>query len=170
MSLAPEFQGQWVSDPIPDDFVARVRRRVESGLLIPGNRVRADYRVRSEERDSISFGAEGFGTAYAIGLNEVTLRRVGRDQVHYHVTFWRWTRMAVVHSLLLGLTLAALYAGVPGVRREVHAYPSGPPIFWGMLGFWSLAWPWLLTAFHRGPAERALRRILHETLGGTESR
>ena len=166
MRMIPEFEGDLALGTVPDDFVERIRRRVESGLLQPGSRTRADYRVRSSDRDSIVFGAEGFSTAYAIGLNEVRLSRVGRDQVHYQVSYWRWTRAAVAHSALIGLVLAALYASLPGVRRDVSLYPAGKVIFWSMVGFWGLVWPWLLAAWHRGFAERALRRVLSETLGG----
>ena len=164
MRMVPEFEGDLSLRAIPDDFVERVRRRVEGGLLQPGNRVRADYRVRSSDRDSIAFGAEGFATAYAIGLNEVRLRRVGRDQVHYQVSFWRWTWAAVVHGALMGVVLTAMYLVMPSVRRDVGLYPAGPAIFWCMVGFWGLLWPWILAAGHRGHAERALRRVLSETL------
>ena len=164
MRFLPEFEGDLALSAVPDDFVERIRRRIENGLLQPGSRARADYRVRSSDRDSIVFGAEGFGTAYAIGLNEVRLSRVGRDQVHYQVSYWRWTRAAVVHSALIGLVLVAMYLWIPGVKRDVELHAGGPAIFWSMVGFWSLLWPWLLAAWHRGHAERALRRVLSETL------
>ena len=51
------------------------------------------------------------------------------------------------------------------LTREVHAYgPRVPAMFWGMISFWGVFFPWLGSAFHRRFAEKALRRILSETL------
>ncbi|MGH7729832.1 MAG: hypothetical protein ACRENJ_01110 [Candidatus Eiseniibacteriota bacterium] len=170
ISFAPEFEGELSFESLPDDFVTRIRARVDAGLLSPGTRARADYRVRAADRDGIAFGAEGWLTAYNVGLNEVTVRRVGRNQLQYQVTFWRWTRYAVVHGLVLAAVFLIGYLTWPQLRRDVAAYPHGLWLAGVMMGFFSLAWPWVMTALHRRPAEQALRRILTEAIGGTKAR
>src|SRR5207249_2375643 len=95
--------------------------------------------------------------------------RTGPNRVGYKVSYWKWTRIAATHGALLGLVFLACYVFLPGMRREVHGHTYGPTLFWGQISFWCLLWPWLLSAFHRGPAERALQRILRETLSGPEA-
>lgn len=162
--LTPEFAGQVTVDRLPDDFVSRIRKRVEDGLLSPGRRTRADYRVHSVGRDEIRFGAAGLPTAYNVGLNEVTVVRSRPDRVRYRVSYRRWARTAVLHGALLGLVFLIGFSAMPALRRDVDSYPHGRLLFWAIVGFFSLAWPWLLVAMHRPAAERALQRILRETL------
>ena len=162
--FVPEFEGEMTFESLPEDFVDRLRQRIETGLLSPGLRTRADYRVTSSDRDAIRFEAHGFLTAYNVGLNDVTVRRSGRSQVHYHVTYWRWTWYAVANSLLPAFCLALANAFLPAVRSAFADVPGGLPSLLGILGFFSLMWPWVLTALHRRFAEQALQRILRETL------
>jgi len=161
----PEFEGELELARIPDDFVARMRKRVEAGLLWPGIRSRANYSVRSAGRDEINFGADDLLTAYNVGLNDVSVRRQGSNAVHYHATFWRWTWTAVAHGAILGTIIVVCAFVVPDMRRQIDTTPSGLYLFAGLLVFFSLLWPWILTAFHRKFAEKALRRILSEVMG-----
>ena len=160
----PHFSGHLALDPLPEDFAARLQRRVENGLLVPGRRDRADYHVMARDRSGIHFVARGFLTTYNLGLNDVSVNRAGGNQVRYEVTFWGWTRLAVLQGLLLGTTLATVYVLSARFRDDVASHQHGAWLFWGLGAFWSLVWPWVLTALHRPHAERALRRILHETL------
>jgi len=164
--FVPVFEGHLTVDPLPEDFATLIQRRVESGLLAPGRRDRADYEVTSKDRSGLTFVARGLLTTYNVGLNDVTVGRSGANRICYHVSFWGWTRIALVHGLLLGAVLAAAFALYPPMRRDVAGYPYGAWLFWGMAAFWSLIWPWLLSAIHKPHAEGALRRILSETLGG----
>ncbi len=166
--LHPEFEGEFSVDRVPDDFVQRLERRVAEGLLIPGRRVRANYEVRSSGRDALTFEAADFLTAYAVGLNHVEVRGAGRT-VSYQVRFDRWSRYVTLHGLALGLALAAVYL-VPAVRRDVQSYAAGPVLFWGMLLFWSLAWPRIMVALHAPFARKLLERVLREVLEGTGER
>lgn len=168
--FVPEFEGEMTFESLPEDFVDRIRQRVETGLLSPGLRTRADYRVTSSDRDAIRFGARGFLTTYNVGLNDVTVRRSGRSQVHYHVTYWRWTWYAVANGLLPAIALALANAFFPAVRQAFTNVPGGLSSLLGILGFFALVWPWLLSALHRRFAEQALRRILRETLGKGSAR
>ena len=52
----------------------------------------------------------------------------------------------------------------PEMRREIVKVPYGPYVFWSLVALFGAAWPWLLTAFHRGFAERALQRVLRDAL------
>lgn len=164
--LLPQFEGHLTLDPLPEDFATRVQRRVESGLLAPGRRDRADYEITSKDRTGLTFVARGFLTTYNIGLNEVTVGRSGANRIRYQVSYWGWARIAVAHGLLLGAVLAAAFALYPPVRRDIVEYRHGLLMFWGMAAFWCLIWPWLLSALHKPHAERALRQILAETLSG----
>ena len=159
----PEFEGELRPARIPDDFVARVRKRVEAGLLFPGVRSRANYSVRSAGRDEISFGADDLLTAYNVGLNDVSVRRQG-DAVRYHAKYWRWTWTAVAHGAILGTVIVICAFVIPDMRRQIDTTPYGLYLFSGLLAFFCLLWPWILTAFHRRFAEKALRRILSEVV------
>jgi len=160
----PEFEGDLELVRVPDDFVTRIRKRVEGGLLQPGNRRRANYAVRSSGRDEIEFSAEDLLTAYSIGLNDVRVERRNPNVIHYHVTFWRWVRIAVTHGLILAIGLLVCAAVLPTFRRQVESYPQGYPVLVGMVVFWCVLWPWILTAIHRRSAEGTLRRILQDTM------
>jgi hypothetical protein len=163
----PEFEGELAVDPLPEDFATRLQRRVETGLLTPGSLHRADYQVIAKDRNRVTFVARGFLTRYNVGLNEVTVRRGAGGRLHYRVSYWAWTLIAVAHGLLLGATMAGVYALIPGMRREMAQYPYGAWLYWGNVAIWCVVWPWLLSALHKPHAERALKRILSETLSGS---
>jgi|SRR5262245_12516912 len=156
-SFHPSFAGQITVDHVPEDFLDRIEQRVISGLFLPGKRRRANYRVVAKSSETLEFEAVDFATAYAIGLNHVVVRRIGGDTVSYEVSFARWARTAVIHGAVIGLLLAIVFLVSPGDR--IRSWLS-----WGTLAFWSLAWPWLLTAIHRPFAARALEAILREEL------
>ena len=161
----PEFEGELTLPSVPDDFTARIQRRLEAGLLMAGYRgPRTNYHVETMDRRSITFASSGFLTHYNVGLNRVTLTRVDPSRIAYKVSYWKWTLLAVAHGALLALVFVACYALMPGMRRDIDAYRYGPAMFWSMVASWCLVWPWVLTAFHRRPVELALQRILRETL------
>lgn len=163
-SFRPAFEGSVSADPVPDDVFDRIERRLADGLLVPGSRRRASYRVTTRSADSLEFEAVGFLTAYAIGLNHVRLQRTDRTTIAYQVDFARWNRYAVIHGLLVGLAAGAPCL-IPSVWHDVRGYAYGPQVYLGMVSFWGLAWPWLLTAIHRPFARNALERILRQVLG-----
>ncbi len=160
----PEFEGELRLARIPEDFVARIRKRIEDGLFVPGRRSRADYVVRTSGLDEIAFGAKGLLTAYNLGLNEVSIRRAGPDGLRYRVVYWRWTWTAVAHGALIGLVFVLVFFASSEMRREVASYSFGAHLFWGLVVFFCVLWPWILSAMHRRFAENALQRILREVL------
>lgn len=103
-------------------------------------------------------------TAYNVGLNNVDVRRAGPTTLAYHVSFWRWTWHAVAHGTLLGAILLICLAAFPEMRREIAAYSFGPVLFWSILLFFCVLWPWILTALHRPVAEKTLQQILREVM------
>ncbi|HKW58658.1 MAG TPA: hypothetical protein VJR46_02765 [Candidatus Dormibacteraeota bacterium] len=165
-AFSPTYEGVIEVAAVPDDFSDRMARRVQTGLLSPGSRRRADYVVRSQSRDAISFAARGFWTAYAIGLNEVELRRESLQRIAYHGSFRRWATYAAIHGLLLSVfVLAAVVVWSDG-RRELAQTTYGWPLFLGLLAFFGLVWPWLLVAMHRRIVPRSLERIVREVVAG----
>jgi hypothetical protein len=160
-SLQPSFEGQVTFDQVPDDVFERIERRLASGLFVPGKRQRAHYRVIAKSPEMLEFESADFVTAYAIGLNHVVLRRIGRDSIAYEVSFARWNRYAVTHAAIIGLVFAIVFA--VGLHDRLDSRASW--LFWGFVSFWALAWPWLLTAMHRPFAARALESVLREEVG-----
>ena len=163
--LAPEFEGRFAVARIPDDYFQSVARRVKSGLFVPGVRTRAQYEVTRVGSDSLAFRASDLWTAINVGLNEVDLDRDGTTTIRYRVRFRRWNLYAVVLSGVIGALLALGW--LLGLTRTPAHGPVGNGIFWTSVGFWGLAWPWILTALHKKPAARCLERILREELQKT---
>jgi len=166
--LAPEFEGRLAVARIPDDFLPSVARRVQSGLLVPGVRTRAQYEVTRLTRDALAFRASDLWTAISIGLNEVELDHEGSSTIRYRVRFRRWTLYAVALSAVIGVLLALGWAfDISGIAGEGPVHAS---LFWASVGFWGFAWPWILTALHKKPAARCLERILREELEKASAR
>jgi len=164
-SFRPAFEGAVEVERVPEDFFARVERRVAEGLLVPGHRARARYHSHPLAGGGLVIEAQDFLTAYNVGLNHVELRRTGPGTIAYRVRFDRWHRISMVFGMLFGLVMA-LATLIPSVQRALLAYRFGLHFFWLNLFFWAWIWPWLLTALHRPFARRALERILREELHG----
>ena len=152
-------------------FLARVARRVEAGFLLGRPHFRSRYAVASRSGDELEIRSENFWTDYNVGLNDITLRLARDGAIEYQVTFWRWLRgclvlcgaLAVVLLLAYLLPLPESISLSAQMRRTSPAEGGlGQAIFWGSLIWWGLAWPWVLAALHRRPAEGLLRRILGE--------
>lgn len=167
--FTPEFRGRFECRTEPRVFLERVAERVRDGFLVRGSQVRASYEVAQRDAGSLHVRSTDFWSDYNIGLNDVRLSAESGG-VAYEVTYWRWTRGAVVHAAILAATLAVFYflpSETWGIAAQIRQQPPDRrvwalAIFWGSIGFWGLLWPWLLARLHRGPAERALRRILRE--------
>jgi hypothetical protein len=67
----------------------------------------------------------------------------------------------VVLSLLIALSAVGvmLFWG-----QAIQAQQYGPLLFWCHVGFWGVAWPWILTALHKPFASRCLERILRDVM------
>ena len=165
----PVFERTFTFERIPDDFTRIVTDRVEAGLLSRGNRNRAAYSVRRAEGDSIHFGADDKATAVNIGLNEVVLRRVDSRTVVAHVSYWTWLAFCAALCLSLAVCFLAAYALIPDLREAINASPALSLLFWGMLIFWGVLWPFLLAFLHKGAAAQCLARILREEFEGASA-
>jgi hypothetical protein len=155
----PQFDGRIDDTDIPGDFSRRLEERVRTGLFVPGQRSRANYEVRTLG-PRVLFRAANLATAIAIGLNDVEVE-AGHRSISYHVRFWTWTLYGVALCAVIGASIAAfgLFWG-----REMWGRPRDSWFFWLQVVFWGIAWPWILTAFHKPFAARALERVLREVL------
>jgi hypothetical protein len=162
--FSPAYSGTIELPSVPSDFTEKIAHRVETGLLAPGSRRRANYVVCSKTAEAITFMAVGFWTAYNLGLNYVVLNRSGDRAISYRVKFWRWALYAAIQGLLVSAAVLVAVLLVPGGRAKVESYSQG----WQMLGFllvfYGLFWPWVLVAMHRRFAAGALERIVREAV------
>ena len=163
-SFIPKIEGKLNFTLLPSDFAARIAARVESGLLVPGNRSRANYAVQSLDENEVTFRAEDLWTAINIGLNRVSVWRSGESELAWRISYWRWTGYVAGLGGAIGVALLACFAFLPQMRGQIGAEPAAMAIFWGNLAFWCLLWPWILTAIHGRVLRRVFNRVLRETL------
>ncbi|TMQ48294.1 MAG: hypothetical protein E6K72_13215 [Candidatus Eisenbacteria bacterium] len=165
------FRGRFAPRTEGRTFLALVARRVEAGFLMGRPHFRSRYAVASKSGDELAIRSEDFWTDFNVGLNDVTLRLMRDGVVEYDVRFGRWLRGCLLLCGTIALLLLFAYAlPLPAhlsfAAQMRHASPRerglGNAIFWGSLIWWGLAWPWVLAAFHRRPAEGLLRGILGE--------
>ena len=163
--LSSGYNGSIEFESLPTDWADRIARRIETGLLAPGSRLRANYRVRSRSADAVSFSADDVWTALAIGLNDVELRRADNNRVIYHASFNRWaTYVATLGLVISGAVLIAVLL-LPGGRAQVAVYGVwGWPLLIILLAFFGLVWPRVLVVIHRRFASRALERIVRQVV------
>lgn len=162
----PVFERTFTFERIPDDFKQIVADRVEAGLLSRGNLSRAAYSVRRAEGDAIHFGADDMATAINVGLNEVIPRRVDSRTMIACVSYWTWLAFCAAICLSLAVSFLAAYALIPPLREALNTSVGMILLFWGMLLFWGVPWPFLLASLHKGPAAHCLARILREEFEG----
>jgi hypothetical protein len=165
------FRGQFSPRTEGRAFLARVAGRVEAGFLPGRPHFRSRYAVVSRSGDELAIRSENFWTDFNVGLNDITLRLARDGAVEYHVTFRRWLRGGLVLCAAFAAALLLVYVLPLPESLSVSAQVNrGSPaeramnqtFFWGSLVWWGVAWPWVLAALHRRPAEGLLRRILGE--------
>jgi len=163
--LASAYDGSIEVGTVPADWSEQVGRRVETGLLMPGSRRRANYVVRSKSADFVSFRAGDFWTAYSVGLNEVELRRADGRHIAYHGSFGRWATYAAIQGFAVASAILIAVLFIPGARAQVAAYGGlGWPLLIILLAFFGLAWPRVLVVIHRRFASRVLERVVREAV------
>ncbi len=166
----PRFSGRYEAATEPAALLARFRERAARGLLSNANHRRDRYRTEPAPGGGLRCEAASFATAINVGLNRIELRPAGERAIDYEVRYPVWTAFAAGMGGLLGVLLAASWFLFDiGGRLDRHDPLVGPQfispgraklIFWGLTGFWGLLWPWLLAAFHKPFARRALLRVL----------
>jgi len=131
-------------------FIEAFVRRIESGLL-SGSPARNRYRVTHQSANELSFRADGWVTAIAMGFNDVQLTADPSGAVRYSIEYPRWS----AYVLALGTAFGVAFIVIT-VRLAV------PRLAWAIALFWAFAWPWILIALYRGPLRRTMERVIAE--------
>jgi hypothetical protein len=165
--FSPRFSGHRQINASPETFLTGIKNRVESGLLTGKPHRRSRYVVTNHTEGQLTFRASDTLTAINIGLNDVTLRAEKDHEVAYSVSYRKWAKYVLGLSLSLGAVLVGVFfLRNPGAQMEASPVTSDPvltrTLFWGLVGFWALVWPWVLIAMHRPFARKALDRIIRE--------
>jgi hypothetical protein len=172
--LFPGFDGQTAIASADAVFLERMKARVQSGLLMGKPHWRSRYTVTRHTQQELAFRASDTMTAINVGLNEVTLRTGGNRHVEYSVRYLRWAAYVVGLGTVLGIFLVSAFL-LRGVEDEIGRYTFaadpvvnrniGLGLFWGLVLFWALGWPWLVIAMHKPFARKLLDRIIREVDG-----
>lgn len=152
-------------------------RRIEAGLLPGGSSTRNQYTVTREGRDTLSFRAANWLTAFNVGLNNVEVS-VSAGQARYSIEYRRWAAYGVALSAAIGLVLAVVFL-VIDIREYASRHPGSMipgltpdqnvAIGWAMVIFWGLVWPWILIGLHKRPLRRLMDRIIGEVEEGART-
>ncbi len=126
ISFAPRFSGTVkIKSPIAP-FLRQFKQRIDSGRLAGQPHWRMRYAVSKFSDRELSFAASTFMSAINVGLNRVTLREVGPNQIEYNVTYRTWAAYCVglgAVLALLGVTCGLVLA--LGIRAPQHANEKG---------------------------------------------
>jgi hypothetical protein len=164
-------EGTAVIRAAPQAFLTAFARRVEAGLLPHASQGRNQYRVRQLGSDRLRFRAEGWWTAFNVGLNDVELTPGPPGRVHYAIRYWQWAGSAIGLSAVIGVLLM-MFFWILDIREYIEQHPrSAVPglslgqnaaIAWAMAVFWGFVWPWILIAGHKRPLRRLMERLITE--------
>jgi hypothetical protein len=140
ISFAPQFSGTAkIRTPIAP-FLRQFKQRIEAGQLAGQPHWRWRYVVNEFSDDQLSFAAATFMTAVNIGLNRVTLRKAGPNQLEYEVSYRIWATYCVALGAALALIGFTLYFFVDMraviARQRILPEPGlnhaiGLAIYWG---------------------------------------
>jgi hypothetical protein len=154
----------------PEAFIRIFACQVETGLFPRASSTRSRYTVTRQARDSLSFRAVNWLTAFNVGLNEVELS-ASTGQVRYTIEYRRWAAYGVLLSAAIGLTLAVVFLAID-IRDYVDRHPGrmipglttdqNVAIGWAMVIFWGFVWPWILVGLHKRPLRRLMDRLIEE--------
>ena len=171
ISFAPQFSGTVkIRTPVAP-FLRQFKQRMEAGLILGEPHWRWRYVVEEFSDSELTFGAATFMTAINIGLNRVTLHKVGPNQIEYKVTYRIWAAYCVVLGAVLALIGFALYffLDIGEVIACQRILPDaglnqavGLAIYWGSIIGWGILWPWVLIGLHKSPVRKFLLRIISE--------
>ena len=138
----------------PRSFIEKFVGRIETGLL-PGSRSRNRYRVTQQSGDALSFRAEDWWTAIAVGLNDVQLTGDPGGVVRYSIQYPRWSAYVLILGAVLGIVFVVMMFTLP-VTKQTAAIALPIALFWAFV------WPWILIAIHRRPLRRTMERVIAE--------
>jgi len=170
MWFLPRTEGAAAIRAEPEAFVQAFARRIEAGLLAGAPSPRSRYTVTRRGRDGLAFRADGWLTAFNVGLNDVELD-VSAGHARYRIRYPRWAAYSVLLSAAIGLSIAAVFL-IVDIRAYVDRNPTqmipglstdqNVAIGWAMVMFWGFIWPWILVAWHKGPLRGLMERLIAE--------
>jgi len=153
----------------PRSFIDAFIRRIGKGLL-PGSPSRNRYRVTQQSEAALSFRAEDWWTAIAVGLNDVHLT-ADPGAVRYSIRYPRWSAYVLIGGAVLGVIFMAVLLAIDLPHYIEHHSMSRLPglstsqniaVAWAMGLFWFFVWPWILIRLHRRPLRRLMERLIAE--------
>lgn len=112
-----------------------------------------------------------------VGVNDVPLRAVGDGDIEYSVRYPRWAAYVVSLGALLGIAFIAvfLFSDIEAqqdrysiVADPVLSRTVASALFWALVVFWSVIWPWILIVMHRPFVSKLLERIIREVDGAAQ--
>ncbi len=171
ISFAPQFSGTVKIKSPMAPFLSQFKQRIESGRLAGQPHWRMRYAVSKFSDHELTFAASTFMSAINVGLNRVTLRELGPNQIEYNVTYRIWAAYCIGLGALLALLGVAFYflvdIGKEIAHQRVVPDPAlnlaiGTAIYWGSIIGWGILWPWVLIALHKSPVRKFLLRVIDE--------
>jgi hypothetical protein len=161
MSLfIPRFTGEFTPEAISSAFLEKLAHRVRTGLFPMASPRRNAYRITTQTDNSLQFRSANLLTGINVGLNDVTVTIDNKTgSINYKVSYWTWATYCICLSLLIGVCLVGAKYYIPsGYYPDINENS----LFWPLIVFCCLIWPWVLIAIHKGPARKCLNRILDE--------
>jgi len=177
--LQPAFNGIYKPEFLRDDFIQRMAERVNGGLFPMASTHRNQYEMVDQSENSLRFRSTNFLTGINVGFNDVSISvDFSSKEIRYDVTYWVWAKFCIYFCLgLMTLVFLPFLLAYFGMYIFPRSWWYTFPPAWGgsapsfelffviavpMALFWGLIFPWLLIAFHKGPAAKGLKAILDE--------
>jgi hypothetical protein len=169
MLLSPLVEGTATIGAPHEAFFHAFVRRINEGLLLTVPPSRNRYVVSHAGPEALRFHADGWPTAFNVGLNDVDVTAPSRGIVRYRIQYGRWTRSAVA----MGAGFAMIFIGwllLFDLRTYIAEHP-GPEylglspeqsvgLAWAMALFWGFVWPWVLVIGHKRPLRRLMESLI----------
>ncbi len=171
MFISPSTEGAASISVTPEAFLRAFAQRLAGGLLSGVSPNRNRYLLTKSEPRALRFHADGWPTAFNVGLNDVDLTLQSATTIHYRIRFMRWACYSAALGAAVGLSLIAFLV-LFDVRTYIEQHP-GPEylglspeqnvaIAWAMALFWGFAGPWILVAMHKRPLRELMNRLIAE--------
>ncbi len=164
----PRYSGSHKPESLCNDFIQKLRARVNKGLFSMASSRRNQYKIVEQSETSLHFCSSSLLTGINIGLNDVQIQvDQTSGEIRYDVSYWTWAKYSIFLCLGIGLVLG-FFLLTPLFGLYLFPKDQYPPLIVMKVGiipmviFWGLVWPWILIPLHKGPASKCLAKILDE--------